>query len=358
MTAQSNNLQMTWYEALVDTNSELEKQKKKRFIFKPSAGFFKKILPGHEMRSSSMDGPRPVIPPSIEKGKQADSTLIKKTSESKSEPKLTTLDSIQKIENTPVITPRKYSVSFLTRNQSSPAKLDSVTTNLADLESKRYQNLILDEIDFTEDKDIEKIIYNTIIDVDDSVRHRGSVSEFRSRVDAIEWKNQEMEIASLKRREEEEQDKIRKMYDIQKQQHELLALQRQVLDEKRVKEDEERKKIEDKKKKDEEEKRQLEEDKKKKETEEKRKKEEQDNKKKQETHVKNLQLIDSTEAQWELFFFAAGLPQQAATEYTQIFIVNDIELSQISDITSEILKDLGFKIGHSLKIMKYINTMK
>jgi len=36
---------------------------------------------------------------------------------------------------------------------------------------------------------------------------------------------------------------------------------------------------------------------------------------------------------------------------------NDIELGQAHDLTTEILKGLGVKLGHSLKIMKRVQKL-
>jgi len=61
---------------------------------------------------------------------------------------------------------------------------------------------------------------------------------------------------------------------------------------------------------------------------------------------------------WLEFFTTAGLVDEDARTYTKIFEENEIEINQAADLSTEILKELGVKIGHLMKIMKHVKQVK
>jgi len=61
---------------------------------------------------------------------------------------------------------------------------------------------------------------------------------------------------------------------------------------------------------------------------------------------------------WLEFFTTAGLSDEDARAYTKIFEENEIEVNQAADLSTEILKELGVKIGHLMKIMKHVKQVK
>lgn len=53
-----------------------------------------------------------------------------------------------------------------------------------------------------------------------------------------------------------------------------------------------------------------------------------------------------------------GLSEEDAKTYANTFKKNDIQEDQIGDINTQILKDLGVKVGHLMRIMKGVRSMK
>jgi hypothetical protein len=60
---------------------------------------------------------------------------------------------------------------------------------------------------------------------------------------------------------------------------------------------------------------------------------------------------------WSDFFAAAGLSDYAA-EYEVLFRANAIELDQIQDLSGDVLKELHMKMGHIMKIMKLVASLR
>ena len=65
----------------------------------------------------------------------------------------------------------------------------------------------------------------------------------------------------------------------------------------------------------------------------------------------------STYKTWRAFLEAAEVPDEAVVKYVQIFESNAIELDQVSELNTEILRGLGFKMGHILKILRVIGAV-
>lgn len=63
-------------------------------------------------------------------------------------------------------------------------------------------------------------------------------------------------------------------------------------------------------------------------------------------------------ASWEEFFKLCGVPDDAAVQYAETFRDGEIELSQIPDLTNDILRDMDVKPGHRMKVMKHISQQK
>lgn len=61
-----------------------------------------------------------------------------------------------------------------------------------------------------------------------------------------------------------------------------------------------------------------------------------------------------TYTSWKAFLEAAEVPDDSLAKYARILETNAIELDQMSELSTEILRGLGFKMGHILKINKAI----
>jgi hypothetical protein len=61
---------------------------------------------------------------------------------------------------------------------------------------------------------------------------------------------------------------------------------------------------------------------------------------------------------FEFLTEVCGLSEEDAKTYASTFKKNDIQEDQISDINTQILKDLGVKVGHLMRIMKGVRSVK
>jgi hypothetical protein len=60
---------------------------------------------------------------------------------------------------------------------------------------------------------------------------------------------------------------------------------------------------------------------------------------------------------WTEFFVFCGLPLEVSINLEASFLQNKMGLDQIPDLNIEILKELGVKVGHLMKILKVVNMM-
>lgn len=61
---------------------------------------------------------------------------------------------------------------------------------------------------------------------------------------------------------------------------------------------------------------------------------------------------------FEFLTDVCGLSEEDAKTYANTFKKNDIQEDQIGDINTQILKDLGVKVGHLMRIMKGVRSVK
>ena len=60
---------------------------------------------------------------------------------------------------------------------------------------------------------------------------------------------------------------------------------------------------------------------------------------------------------WREFLEAAEVPDEAVVKYVQTLESNAIEIDQIGELNTEILRGLGFKMGHILKILRVVGSI-
>ncbi len=61
---------------------------------------------------------------------------------------------------------------------------------------------------------------------------------------------------------------------------------------------------------------------------------------------------------WFQLFLDSGVPDAFSKEYALTFAENEIELDQASELTPEILKELRVKLGHILRIIRFVQRDK
>jgi hypothetical protein len=60
--------------------------------------------------------------------------------------------------------------------------------------------------------------------------------------------------------------------------------------------------------------------------------------------------------QWREILLECGLPEDAAVSVEQQFLENRLEPDQVEDLTMELMKEMGLKVGHILKIRRWIGA--
>jgi hypothetical protein len=53
-----------------------------------------------------------------------------------------------------------------------------------------------------------------------------------------------------------------------------------------------------------------------------------------------------------------GLAEDDARVYVQLFQENELEINQALDLNTPILRELGVKVGHLIKIMKQVRALQ
>lgn len=53
---------------------------------------------------------------------------------------------------------------------------------------------------------------------------------------------------------------------------------------------------------------------------------------------------------------AAELPEAVATEYAEALVSNAIDLDQASELNRAVCQQLGFKVGHALKLLAFLGS--